>query len=313
MRVYGQIAEGGQIDDDAGPTAERLLTSGLILQDPFQPSGFVAVPFSEIETRLRETVQHQLEETARQLAEIPVLVEQLRTCRHARGGDGIAQWIEGKDAVNAAISLAVQSSRHELLSAQPGPRPKRVIKLSTDRDRAAVERGVAVRTIYNASSRSNPAAVDRVNELTPLGAAFRTLPRAFMRLILIDREFAIIEDHADGRPSFEGAYLVRDRAVCGFLAAAFEVEWQLGLDWHSEEPAAQPRPAVTTPLQRTILRELCAGKDQQQIAKILGYSAKTVNSALSDLRTRLGVATVYQLVAWWAGPEGVAEQSVDQG
>ncbi|MFF4455012.1 LuxR C-terminal-related transcriptional regulator [Streptomyces goshikiensis] len=312
--VYGQIAEGLAIADDAQPTIERLREAGLILQDPFQPSGWVAVPFGEVETRLREIVQQQLELTTQQLAEIPLLVEQLRACHpmRARGGDGIAQWVDGKEAVNAAIALAVDSARHELLTAQPGPRPKRVISLSTDRDKDAVERGVVVRTLYSASSRSNPAAVERVNLLTAAGAAFRTLPRAFMRLIMVDREIAIIEDHADGRPSFEGAYLVRDRAVCGFFAAAFEIEWRLGLDWHSEEPTTQQRSTVTTPLQRTILRELCAGKDQQQIAKILGYSAKTVNTALSDLRTRLGVATVYQVVAWWAGPEGAAEQAIDQ-
>ncbi|MFI9063081.1 LuxR C-terminal-related transcriptional regulator [Streptomyces sp. NPDC053429] len=312
LHVYGLIANGKPLEAANGATAERMVGAGLLLRDAFQPSGYAVVELDEVEGRLWASVQQQLGDTARQLAEIPQLIEQLRSCRVSqRRGTGItSQWLEGVDAVNAAISGAVDGARHELLAAQPGPRPRKVIRLSTDRDRAAIERGLAMRTIYSASTRSNPAAIDRVNSLTALGAEFRTLARPFMRLVLVDRQFAIIEDHADGRPSFEGAYLVRDRAVCGYLAAAFDTEWQQGLDWRSSEPTE--RSTVTTALQRTILRGLCAGKDQQQIAKSLGYSSKTINLALGDLRSKLDCATVYQLVAWWMGPEAAAERAIEQ-
>ncbi|MFE5558677.1 LuxR C-terminal-related transcriptional regulator [Streptomyces sp. NPDC056544] len=312
LRVYGLIAEGKRIQAGDRRTVQRLLDAGLILSDAFQPSRYAVVNLDEIEGRLRDSVQQQLEATARQLADIPSLVAQLRSCRPEppRSTGTASTWIEGKEAVNAAIAVAVDGARHELLTAQPGPRPRKVIDLSTDRDRAAVERGVAMRTLYSTSSRSNPGAIDRVNRMTSLGAYFRTLTRPFMRLVLVDRAFAIVEDHADGRPSFEGAYLVRDRAACGYLAAAFDLDWQMGLDWHGDEPAQQP--TITTPLQRTILRALCAGKDQQQIAKALGYSAKTVNNATGDLRTKLDMATVYQLIAWWMGPEGTVERAIEE-
>ncbi len=310
--VYGLIAEGEPIRKRDATTAERLATAGLIIRDAFQPSGYAAVDLDEIEGRLRTSVQQQLEGAARQLAEIPGFVSQLRSCRtdRPRGAGMSSLWIEGKEAVNAAIASAVDGARHELLTAQPGPRPRKVIDLSTDRDRSAVERGCAMRTLYSTSTRSNPGAIDRVNLLTALGAQFRTLTKPFMRLVLVDRQYAIIEDHADGRPSFDGAYLVRDRAACGYFAAAFDVDWQIGLDWHSAEPTQQP--TITTPLQRTILRALCAGKDQQQIAKTLGYSAKTINLALSDLRTKLELGTVYQLVAWWMSPDAAAERANEQ-
>ncbi|MEV0992731.1 LuxR C-terminal-related transcriptional regulator [Streptomyces sp. NPDC049949] len=312
LRVYGLIAEGKTIQASDRRTVQRLFDAGLILRDGFQPSRYAVVDLDEIEGRLRDSVQQRLEEASRQLAEIPSLVAQLRSCRteRPRGAGTASTWIEGKEAVNAAIAVAIDGARHELMTAQPGPRPRKVIDLSTDRDRAAVERGVAMRTLYSTSSRSNPGAVDRVNLMTALGAHFRTLTRPFMRLVLVDREFAIVEDHADGRPSFEGAHLVRDRAACGYFAAAFDLDWQIGLDWHGDEPAQQP--TITTPLQRTILRALCAGKDQQQIAKTLGYSAKTINLALSDLRTKLELGTVYQLVAWWMGPDAAAERANEQ-
>ncbi|MET9690162.1 LuxR C-terminal-related transcriptional regulator [Streptomyces sp. NPDC006514] len=310
--VYGLIAEGEPIRKRDAATAERLAATGLIIRDAFQPSGYAAVDLDEIEGRLRTSVQHQLEGAARQLAEIPGFVSQLRSRRTVRPREVGASslWIEGKEAVNASIASAVDSARHELLTAQPGPRPRAVIDLSTDRDRAAVERGCVMRTLYSTSTRSNPGAIDRVNLLTALGAQFRTLTKPFMRLVLVDRQYAIVEDHADGRPSFDGAYLVRDRAACGYFAAAFDLDWQIGLDWHSAEPAH--RPAITTPLQRTILRGLCDGKDQQQIAKTLGYSSKTINLALSDLRTKLELGTVYQLIAWWMGPDAVAERTSEQ-
>ncbi|MFC9294401.1 LuxR C-terminal-related transcriptional regulator [Streptomyces sp. NPDC057011] len=310
--AYGLIADGKPIADTDKGAAGRLLGAGLIVPDAFQPSGYAAVDIDEIEGRLRTSVQQQLEGAARLLAEIPEFVEKLRACGRprTRGVGTGSVWIEGKDAVNAAIAVAVDGARHEMLTAQPGPRPRKVIDLSTDRDRDAVDRGVAMRTLYSTSTRSNPGAVERVSLLTAHGAQFRTLTRPFMRLVLIDREFAIVEDHADGRPSFDGAYVVRDRAACGFFAAQFEQEWQLALDWHTQEPPQ--RSAITTALQRTILRELCDGRDQQQIAKHLGYSSKTISNALSELRARLDVATVYQLIAWWMGPEGACERAIEQ-
>ncbi|MER7464073.1 LuxR C-terminal-related transcriptional regulator [Streptomyces sp. NPDC097981] len=310
--MYGLIAEGKPIQASDRRTVQRLLGAGLIIPDGFQPSRYAAVDLDEIEGRLRDSVQQQLEATSRQLAEIPSFVAQLRSCRseQPRSAGTASTWIEGKEAVNAALAVAVDGARHELLTAQPGPRPRKVIDLSTDRDRSAVERGVAMRTLYSTSSRSNPGAVDRVNLLTALGAHFRTLTRPFMRLVLVDREFAIIEDHADGRPSFDGAYLVRDRATCGYFAAAFDLDWQNALDWHGSEPPQQP--TITTPLQRAILRALCAGQDQQQIAKKVGYSSKTINIALGDLRAKLGLTTVYQLVAWWMSPDAIAERAAEQ-
>ncbi|MFF4832675.1 helix-turn-helix transcriptional regulator [Streptomyces sp. NPDC001315] len=56
----------------------------------------------------------------------------------------------------------------------------------------------------------------------------------------------------------------------------------------------------TTPLQRAILRELCLGRTQAQAAKNLGVGPAWINEQLSQLRKKVGVGTLNELIYWWA-------------
>jgi DNA-binding NarL/FixJ family response regulator len=63
-------------------------------------------------------------------------------------------------------------------------------------------------------------------------------------------------------------------------------------------PPAQAGPAlrVLTPRQREILRELALGKGVKEISRLLGISAKTVETHRSQLRARLGIHRLPSLV-----------------
>ncbi|MFJ7208208.1 LuxR C-terminal-related transcriptional regulator [Streptomyces sp. NPDC098789] len=311
LRIYQLIAAGEPLGEQSMPAVERLLAMALIIPEPFQSSGFMVVDPDQVEARLRAAAHRQLEQL---LGGIPSLVAELQARQvsgiEARAG-AVSVFVEGVDAVNGAIAQAVDGAQREILSSQPGPRPRAVLQLSVDRDRNAVERGVDLRVLYSASSRANRATGERVTDLSAIGAEFRTLSGRFLRAIVVDRELAIVEDSADGRPSAEGAYVVRDRAAVGYIAESFALDWERAIEWHSVDPLVPPGQAITTPLQRTVLNGLRSGQDQQQIAKSLGYSGKTVGTALGDLRTKLGLRTVYQLMVWWMGPEGLAEQELD--
>ncbi|WP_405614245.1 LuxR C-terminal-related transcriptional regulator [Streptomyces sp. NBC_01508] len=299
--LYARLIAGERVSGDV-PGIAPLLALGAVTAEPI--CGYVPVSLDRLERRLRASVQGELARTATRLDEIPALLGELRSHQPSVAEAALragSRYIAGIDAVNRHITEAAVEA-HEVLAAQPGPRTRRILAQTLNRDLSAVNRGVTMRTLYHVSARTNPTVRERVAILAPQGALFRTLARPFLRVLVFDRKVAFFSDHLKGRPDSAGAWLVRDPAVCAYLAQSFEQEWTLAQEWRAPEQSAEATAgsAVSTQLQRTILRALVAGQDQQQIATALGYSSRTINVHLTNLRTELGYATVYQLVHWWA-------------
>ncbi|MEU5424006.1 LuxR C-terminal-related transcriptional regulator [Streptomyces olivoreticuli] len=301
--VYQRIAKGESIPPDADGLG-FLLDLGLVTPDPAEPDTYVVVDLRQAEARLRSRTETQLGQVVDFMAGIPSLFEELmaEVRRHGQSAAcASSEFLEGVDLVNAHLTQAIIRARDELLTSQPGPRDRELLSKSVDRDTAAVERGVSMRTLYHASARTNAATREWVQRMSTLGAQVRTLAAPFMRFVLVDRRSAVIQDYSDGIDAQQGAWLIRDHALCGFIGEVFEQYWTRGDDWQGSE--ATSGEAVTTELQRTILRELCAGRDQQQIAHRIGYSQRTVTAHLAELRCTLNFQTVHQLVYWWATSE----------
>ncbi|EPH40357.1 helix-turn-helix transcriptional regulator [Streptomyces aurantiacus] len=307
--LYRRIA-GGEFVHERTPELDRLLGLGLVIREPLQDGRYLPVPTGRIARRLLATESDVLEQSVARLAEIPALVADLRSMnpREAPQGDAVVQWLDGVDAVNEAIATAADAATTEILAAQPGERPRKVLEKSMFRDADALRRGVAMRTLYHVSARSNPAVRQRVDVMSPVGGQYRTRSAMFQRCVVIDRRWAVVGDHAEGRPPADGAYVFRSPAISAFIADAFDLEWTRAEEWYADGGEGD---TVTTPIQRTILRELHSGQDQQQVAKLLGYSTKTVNTHLRRLCTRLELKTVYQLMAWWGSSAASAERELD--
>ncbi|TGB14396.1 helix-turn-helix domain-containing protein [Streptomyces sp. MZ04] len=308
--LYRRIA-GGEHVTERMPELDRLLALGLIIREPLQVGRYLPVPLERAERRLLASEREALEQSVDRLGELPSLFEDLRSLSprlNEQAANADVQWLAGVDAVNEAISNAADEASVEMLAAQPGERPRNELQKSMSRDAEALRRGVGMRTLYHVSARSNPAVRQRVDVMDPLGGQYRTRGQMFMRCVVIDRKFAVVEDHADGRPASDGGYVFRSPAICAYIADAFDLEWTRAEEWYTE---AAEQETVTTQIQRTILRELCVGQDQQQIAKQLGYSSKTINVHLHNLRKRLDFQTLYQVVHWWASPAASLERELD--
>ncbi|MEV0438991.1 hypothetical protein AB0I84_07795 [Streptomyces spectabilis] len=307
--LYRHIADGGFIEKRT-PELDKLLALGLIIREPLQEGRYLTVPVEHVTERVFTAESEALQQSVARLAEVPELLADLRTMqsREAPRGETAVQWLEGVDAVNEAIATEVDAANTEILAAQPGERPRTVLKKSMYRDADALRRGVVMRTLYHASARSNGAVRERVAVMAPLGGVYRTRNAMFMRCVVIDRRVAVIADHAKERPVSAGGYVIRSSAVAAFIANAFDLEWARAEPWYTEVPE---QGSMTTPLQRTLLRMLFNGQDQQQAASALGYSTKTVNKQLRALCLDLGFKTVYQLMAWWGSPAASSERELD--
>ncbi|WP_370420379.1 LuxR C-terminal-related transcriptional regulator [Streptomyces sp. QH1-20] len=279
-----------------------LLDLGLITPDPGEPGAYVITDLRRAETLLRSRAEGQIEQALAHMSGIPALFDELSAelRRHGKARGGAAsEFLDHVDLVNERIAQAIVRAESELLTSQPGPRSRTLLSKSVDRDMAALERGVAMRTLYHASARANPATREWAQMMTARGARVRTLASPFLRFVLVDRSSAVIQDYADGRDAQQGAWLVRDHALCGFIGEVFDQYWTRADEW-LDAPTGD---TVTTEVQRTILRDLCAGRDQAQIATRLGVSVRTITAHLADLRNRLELRTLHQVIYWWATSE----------
>ena len=162
-----------------------------------------------------------------------------------------------------------------------------------------------------ATVRDNPVTAEYARLMSGPGAEYRTLVGAFQRCIVVDRKSAFISDHVSEGSAPHAAWYVTDRAVVGFIAAAFEDTWQRATPWHGElrcrgavrdvDTVSGPDPGVrTSALQRAVLRDMAAGIEQRITASRLGIGLRTLTEEIRVLKELAGARTLHELTYWWA-------------
>jgi len=198
--------------------------------------------------------------------------------------------IHGLDNINSFIHASVSDSREELLTAQPhGRRPANTLAVAENRDVKALERGVRMRTLYQHSARTSPATREYVADITARGAEVRTLDEFFRRLIVVDRQVAVVP----ASDNHHVAIAIHDRSLIAYLVDIFERSWE----------RAQPFNVTSSQVERNIaadvramtIRLLVEGHSDTASAKRLGVSTRTYAGYIAALKDEYGVQTRFQL------------------
>ncbi|MFF7190545.1 helix-turn-helix transcriptional regulator [Streptomyces sp. NPDC008222] len=234
----------------------------------------------------------------------------------SRAGGG-SEYIDDPAAVHTRLDELLSYARTEILAAQPGgARTRAQLEGSMDRDRAALDRGVALLTLYRDSARQSTAMADHIRMMHGHGAQYRTLVAPYERAIVIDGRHAFVSDYVVPGSPPHAAWHVTDPAAIGFIRGAFMNAWQLAQPWQGEPRAVPPdiweaptrgghpdvdtvsRPDArlrTTPLERAILRDMIDGIQQARTASRLGISLRTLTKHVSVLYAKYGAETPAQL------------------
>jgi sugar-specific transcriptional regulator TrmB len=195
-------------------------------------------------------------------------------------------------AIQTFINGAVAEAEEELLTAQPQTGrelPSAGLKAAADRDKAAIARGVRMRTLYQHSARRHSLTRDYVAEVSAHGAEVRTLDEFFNRMIVIDRRLAIIP----GPAGTMEAIAVQEPALVAYLVDVFERAWERGRAFTNTERTmmhdiAREQRAMT-------IRMLIEGHSDPVSAKRLGVSARTFAGYVADLKAEYDADTRFQL------------------
>src|SRR3954447_8926593 len=103
------------------------------------------------------------------------------------------EFVSGLEAINKRIATAVDSSRAEILTAQPGgPRSPAVLDAALNTVRGRLASGVRMRTLYQHSTRFDEATKTYARAVIELGVELRTLDEFFERLVIVDADTAFL-------------------------------------------------------------------------------------------------------------------------
>ncbi len=206
------------------------------------------------------------------------------------------------DAIDPFIASAVADAEEELITAQPQTgRDAPTLAAATARDTAALERGVTLRTLYQHAARRSTNTHKYVAAVAARGAEVRTLDEFFNRLIVIDRQLAVIPGHQ----GLGVALAVREPSLVAYLVDMFERHWERGRPFTNRESSLMRDIAAE---QRAMtIRMLIEGHADPSSAKRLGVSPRTYAGYVADLKDEFEAQTRFQL-GYAMGQLGISGQ-----
>ena len=314
IRVFGLIAAGETVPDTATPAVHDLVQLGFVVLEDGPGNRPVALHPGTVARRRMESMLREAADRVAQLSALPQMMDQLAG-PYARGqwtASAGSEYIDDAAVVNARLDDVVGAAAWEILAAQPGgPRTEVQLERSLARDTAALDRGVAKRTLYRATVRDTAVTARYARQMSTRAgrqAEFRTLEGPFERCIIVDRKVAFISNYlVEGAPE-HSAWLITDEAMVAYIAAEFEDRWRRADPWQGElrgraqqvDTIVGPGAVRTTRRQREIMRDMIDGRSQQATASRLGVSVRTVSDDITALKDLFDARSREQLAFKWA-------------
>ncbi|WP_405976951.1 LuxR C-terminal-related transcriptional regulator [Streptomyces sp. NBC_00158] len=302
--VYGWVLEHGRLDapevaagvglreEEVSEALARLTASRLIRTDPREPAVGFAVSPDVARAELAAPVRSRIRQVEEELDRAQQGLDHFSAeyLRHAQRGNGQFRLIGNMLEVRVVLTRASEQCAREVLSSQPGGGSRMIEAMgeALARDRAILERGVRMRTLYHHTARFHGPSQAYVAAASEFGAQYRTAHELFGRLIVFDRELAFIPLNDGSR----GAVAISEPSVVSYLADVFEQTWTHATPF--ADAASQGLGEVAQEVDRTILRLLAAGLKDEAIARRLGMSLRTARRHIADIMEQLGAESRFQ-------------------
>jgi hypothetical protein len=203
-------------------------------------------------------------------------------------------------AINKFIDAALDDATFEILTAQPqtGRALDQQLVEMSQTEIAALERGVAVRTLYQHAARRNSSTHKYVRTVTRAGGEVRTLDEFFNRLIVFDRALAVIP----GAQGTSTAVVVREPSVVAYLVDVYERAWERSRPFANQE--SDTMRDIAGEQRAMTIRMLIQGYADPASSKRLGVSPRTFAGYVADLKTEFDAETRFQL-GYYMGQHGI--------
>ncbi|MGW4645356.1 LuxR C-terminal-related transcriptional regulator [Kitasatospora sp. NPDC004289] len=302
------LAEGGRVwfrdvTAEEAPAVLRLLEYGLLVHHTEDGTLTAVNPRSVGDRKAAELRAAGMELLGR-AEHVPTPLEELAHAYDAAprrsGRTGVVRIVSDMEEIRSRIVQIEAERREEVLAAQPGgARPAEFLAQSLGRDREYLEAGGRKLTLYQPGARSDAPTVEYAARLSAWGEQIRVLDEPFTRMLVFDRQLAVLPARADNT----SAAFVEDPAVINVLLGIWERDWERAerVRW-SELAGAAGKLAV----HEQVGRLLAQGLSQRAVASRLGLSERTVAGHIARLRELYDADTLFQLGWQMRGAEGMS-------
>ncbi|WP_433335423.1 hypothetical protein [Spirillospora sp. CA-294931] len=157
---------------------------------------------------------------------------------------------------------------------------------------ATLARGVDQRVIYSRDSLEQPGYIaDCIEPFIEAGEQARVLPSVPVKLVIIDDAYALVSLSIKEADRHTTMLVVQPSGLLSALTALFELSWHNALPFHG----SAIRPQRLLPADRRLLALLAAGVPDDDIARELDVSRRTLFRRMEILMARLGATTRFQM------------------
>ncbi|WP_412540633.1 transcriptional regulator TrmB [Longispora sp. K20-0274] len=271
---------------------ETLAARGLAARSGGDRDRFVAAPPT---VALGTLLGQRHDDLRRAELAVAALAEEHRRAVAGRAISDLIEVITGVDGVRHRFDQIQRSAREEV-RAFVTSRPVAVRREENAAEDMIVERGVRYRVVMERAALEAPGEAEAALASLAAGEEIRVVEKLPVKLIMADRELALVSLPADphGEP---GAVMLHASGLLEALIALFEGTWARA------RPLRPTDSAALAPDDARILSLMLAGLTDRSISVHLGMSMRTVQRRVHFLMELAGVQTRIQL-GWYAAREG---------
>ncbi|WP_250405363.1 LuxR C-terminal-related transcriptional regulator [Streptomyces cellostaticus] len=250
---------------------------------PVSPEAAAAQLVTPIEAEIRQR-QSAVEQVRSDLMTLLPLYHESRRRRRSKEAIDV---VDDTGAVLSVLTDIAQNCKREVLTVQPGGgRPAAVLEEAFPRDAAMLERGITMRILYEDTARFSAPTQRYVRAMEKAGALVRTTRELPSRLLIFDRETAVIPLER----SATGAVLSREPSIVEFMLRVFEQYWNTATPFSE----ALDGSASLDQVKQAISQLLVAGHKDDFIARRLGISVRTCRRHIAEIMQRLNAESRFQ-------------------
>ncbi|MFC9131053.1 helix-turn-helix transcriptional regulator [Streptomyces sp. NPDC057099] len=309
-RLYAYALRAGRIARTDVISAPCLVEFALLQPDPGDEDWLRPVPPTVALAERLHPIERDIAERRQLSIKIADAFEPFMALgTQATATDHSLTVLEGGDRINAALNLATAQCQSGMLTIQPSDDrfSERSLTQGLERDRAMIERGVRIRTLYQHTARYSPQKLAYVAQLANGKAEYRTIDEVVERLIVCDETVAFIPARDDQQVALE----LRHPGLVRYLVKVFEFMWSRSVPLTAGAPY-EPTADGITDIQYSIAKLLVEGHVDEAIARRLGMNVRTCRAHIAKLAATLGSGSRAQLGFLIAqsgilGREGVTE------
>lgn len=283
-------AEVGMTPARASRILARLAELGLATRLPGRPA-----PFSPVMPDLAASTLIAAQEVRlRQLREhAQRMVTARRTQAAARHPAELIEVIDGAANVRDAFVRLQQDARSQMRVFDKPPYTSDQPDGNYEEYRLLGEGRVRYRTLYDREGLARPGRMTEVWNGIRHGERARVAGSLPMKMALSDDRLALLPVSASGQSAIQRAYLVHPSSLLNALSELFEAIWEKAVPLNQAATPADEETELTD-RDRELLGLLASGTTDETIARICGWSVRTVGRHVRRIMTLVGAQTRFQ-------------------